>query len=73
MGAVTLVTEWRSIHCKKWRAVVYLFSFPIFMMTYIPISLAALFSHVEWRPIEHKHVTTVAEIEGKGNVQKRKK
>ena len=33
------------------------------MMTYIPISLAALFSHVEWRPIEHRHVTTVSEIE----------
>lgn len=73
VGAVTLVTEWHSIHCKKWRTVGYLFSFPIFMMTYIPISLAALFSHVEWRPIEHKHVTTVAEIEGKSNTQKRKK
>jgi cellulose synthase/poly-beta-1,6-N-acetylglucosamine synthase-like glycosyltransferase len=64
VGAVTLVTERRSIHCSKGRAVRYLFSFPIFMMTYIPISLAALFSHVEWRPIEHKHVTTVSEIEG---------
>ena len=32
----------------------YTFTFPIFMLTYIPISLVALFSRkVQWKPIEH--------------------
>lgn len=31
----------------------YTFSFPLFMFTYIPISFAALFMKVEWKPIRH--------------------
>ena len=29
----------------------YLFTFPLFMLTYAPISLAALVRLVEWKPI----------------------
>ncbi len=30
-----------------------LLTFPLFMLTYLPISLAALFMKVEWKPIHH--------------------
>ena len=30
-----------------------MFTFPLFMLTYIPISLAALVGKVEWKPIRH--------------------
>ena len=53
IGAVTTVTEWRQIHAPAWQKVMYTFSFPLFMFTYIPISFAALFMKVEWKPIRH--------------------
>ena len=54
VGAITTVTEWRSIHTVWWKKVLYAFTFPLFMATYIPISLSALFCRVEWKPIEHR-------------------
>ena len=65
LGLFPLITEWRHIHCNKFRAVLLFFTFPIFMMTYIPISLAALFSRVEWTPIVHKYNVDAAAIESR--------
>ncbi len=63
VGIIALITEWKKIHCAKWKAVLHIFTFPVFMLTYIPISLVALFTHVEWQPIEHKHAMDADEIE----------
>ena len=52
--AITTGTEWKQIHCRKGKKLLYMFTFPIFMLTYIPISLVALFNRkVQWKPIEH--------------------
>ncbi len=53
IGLITTVTEWHSIRCPAGKKVLYLFTFPIFMMTYVPVSLAAVFCKVEWKPIHH--------------------
>jgi len=52
-GAITVACEWRNIRAPGWKKVAYLFTFPLFMATYIPISIAALFQKVEWKPIRH--------------------
>ena len=52
-GAITVASEWKLIRAKGWQKIVYLFTFPIFMLTYIPISLEALVRKVEWKPIRH--------------------
>lgn len=71
LGLVALLSEWHRIHCSKPRAVALLFTFPLFMLTYIPISLAAFFSHrVEWKPVEHKRAMTAEDIENAGRVSK---
>lgn len=62
VGFVTTMTEWKKIHASNIKKVLYMFTFPFFMLTYIPISLTALFKKVEWVPIEHNKVKTVAEI-----------
>ncbi len=54
IGAITTVTERRHIHTGRARRVLYAFTFPLFMFTYLPILLAALFSKGEWKPIEHR-------------------
>ena len=62
MGVITLITEWKQIHCKGYKKILYLFSFPIFIFTYIPISIVALFKKVEWKPIVHTVVKTAEEM-----------
>ena len=54
VGAITTVTEWKSIHTTALRKVWYAITFPLFMATYIPIAISALFCRVEWKPIEHR-------------------
>lgn len=62
VGFITTMTEWKNIHAANHKKIRYMFTFPLFMLTYIPIALTALFKKVEWTPIEHKKVKTVAEI-----------
>jgi cellulose synthase/poly-beta-1,6-N-acetylglucosamine synthase-like glycosyltransferase len=62
IASVTVATEWKQIHCKSLNKIAYLFTFPIFIFTYIPIALAALFKKVEWKPIIHKEVKTLADV-----------
>ena len=64
LGAITTVTEWKRIHTKAVKKVLYAFTFPLFMFTYIPISFAALFSKGEWKPIEHR--VSAASLRGRG-------
>lgn len=62
MAVVTLITEWKRIHCRSSEKIGYLFSFPIFLITYMPVALVALFKKVEWKPISHTRSVTVDEV-----------
>ncbi len=62
MGAMTMIFEWKRIKCPVYKRVLYTFTYPIFMMSYIPISLAAMFGKVEWKPIQHSVATTLDDV-----------
>lgn len=66
LGAITTVTEWKNIRCAAWKKVLYTFTFPLFMLTYVPICIASLFTKVEWKPICHTRVMTLEQIEEPG-------
>ena len=53
MGAITTVTEWKHIKASAFKKIFYTLTFPLFMATYIPISIDAMFSKCSWKPIEH--------------------
>ena len=53
LGGITVASEWRRIHAPAWKKIAFTLTFPLFMLTYLPISLAALFMKVEWKPIHH--------------------
>jgi len=53
MGLITLLTENKRIHTSAWKKVKYLFTFPLFLFTYAPISIVAIFKNVEWEPTRH--------------------
>lgn len=62
VGAITTATEWKSIHEKWGKKILYMFTFPVFMATYVPISAVAVFKNVEWQPIKHSDAKTLANV-----------
>ena len=53
-GVITTISERKHIHTRKrWRIFTNLFTFPVFMLSYIPITVVALFKKVEWVPTKH--------------------
>lgn len=52
-GLLTVLSEWKRIKAPAFKKIIYLWVFPIFLATYIPISLAALGQKVEWTQIRH--------------------
>ena len=61
-GAITTITQWKKIRTSSWKKILYTLTFPIFMATYVPITVCALFGKVEWKPIEHRAVMSVQEL-----------
>ena len=55
LGTITVITEWKKIHCSTFKKIFYAFTFPIFMISYVPVTMAALFARNEWKPIEHNN------------------
>ncbi len=63
VGVITGIGEWNQIHCSTGKKIASFFTFPLFMLTYIPISIQALFVKVEWKPIEHNVAVSMDDIE----------
>lgn len=61
-GAITTITQWKKIRTSSWKKILYTLTFPIFMATYVPITVCALFGKVEWKPIKHRAVMSVQEL-----------
>ena len=53
LGSITTVTEWKRIHTKTWKKILYMFTFPIFLFTFIPVVFGALLLKVRWKEIKH--------------------
>ena len=61
-GLLTTITEWKQINSTPAKKIFYMFTFPIFIFTYAPIAIVALFKKIEWKPITHNIVKRVEEI-----------
>lgn len=61
-GALTTLTQWRHIRASAWKKILYTITFPIYMTTYVPITIMALLGKVEWKPIEHRAVMSIQEL-----------
>jgi cellulose synthase/poly-beta-1,6-N-acetylglucosamine synthase-like glycosyltransferase len=63
LGLITTITEWQKIHCRAGKKILYTFTFPLFMFTYIPITLVASFTNVTWKPIKHPIGCSVEQVQ----------
>lgn len=62
LGVVTTISQWKMIHTSAAKKLWYMFTFPVFMMTYIPIAFVSIFKKVEWSPIEHTVAISIADM-----------
>ena len=62
IGSITTITEWKQIHCSAGKKLLYALTFPVFMFTYVPITIASLFCDVQWQPIRHQRCLNVSQI-----------
>ncbi len=53
VGLITTVSEWKNIRTTAAKKILYSFTFPVFMATFIPLTVAAMFTKTSWKPIEH--------------------
>lgn len=60
-GVLTTFVEWDSIRATTSKKVLSMFTFPFFMLTYIPIALVALVKKATWKPIKHTISVDVAD------------
>lgn len=64
VGIITMITEWKYIRGSAFKKVLSIFSFPVFMFTYFPIAVYALFKKtVVWKPIEHIDGSTIDDLD----------
>ncbi len=67
LALITTVSERRQIHTRqRWRLFTNLFTFPVFELSYVPITVVALFKKVEWVPTKHEFALSVEDVLGEG-------
>lgn len=62
LGLITLVFEWNRIRATKKEKIVSIFTFPLFLVTFVPISVYAVFSKRRWDPIAHTVAISTADL-----------
>ena len=53
LGALTVASEWRRICAPAYKKLLAVVTFPFFMLTFVPVAVAALFCRRGWAPVAH--------------------
>ncbi len=62
LALITTITERKNIHDTNWHLFLNLFTFPVFMLSYVPIALAAAVKKVDWVPTKHTISKSLSDI-----------
>lgn len=63
MAALTTCTEWKRIQAPAVWKLAGIFTFPLYMATYLPIALAACVRRVEWTPVAHTRAVGLSQLD----------
>ena len=53
VGLFFIVTQWKSIRANALSKIVHLWTFPVFTLSYVPLTAVVLFHKPKWEPIRH--------------------
>lgn len=60
---VLTISEWRHLKASAPKKILYMFTFPLFMFTFIPICFVAIFKRtVKWTPIVHENKVSMEDL-----------
>ena len=62
LGLITTITEWKKIRCSTGKKILSVVTFPLFMLTYLPVTFAAMVTKPGWEPITHTKSVSVQEL-----------
>lgn len=62
IGLITTITEWKQIRCSTAKKLLAVVTFPLFMLTYLPVTVAALVCKPCWKPIRHSKAVSAREL-----------
>lgn len=62
MGLLTMVLEHRRIRATRTQKILSLFTYPLFLLSYLPITVAAIFRKRQWQPIAHTVALSLEEL-----------
>lgn len=62
IGFLIIVSEWKRIYASTSRKIFTICTFPIYMISYIPISILALFWKPRWEEIKHTNNKKISDI-----------
>ena len=60
VALLTVLSEWKRIPASTSEKLKFIPMFPMYMLTYIPITVQALFTNVTWTPIQHYSTSQLA-------------
>ncbi|WP_370828304.1 glycosyltransferase family 2 protein [Fournierella massiliensis] len=63
MAALTTCTEWKRIQASAVWKLAGIFTFPLYMATYLPIALVACVRRVEWTPVAHTRAVSLNQLD----------
>ena len=63
-----LGVEVHTLH--RGKKLLYAFTFPLFMLTFVPICIAAMFKNPGWQPIVHTRTMESTEVQDMKKTQK---
>ncbi len=66
IAALTVLTEWKRIPTTTGRKLFSILCFPLFMLSWLPISMLSIFYKFQWTPIEHTVAVSAHEFTAKG-------
>ena len=62
-GFVLTISEWRQLKTSAFKKLLYMFTFPVYMFTFIPICFVAIFKKsVKWTPIVHENKVSMDDL-----------
>lgn len=63
MAVLTTCTEWKRIQAPAVWKLAGIFTFPLYMATYLPIALVACVRRVEWTPVAHTRAVSLNQLD----------
>ena len=63
VGLTTGLCEWKRIRASAGKKIWSFFTFPVYMLSFVPAALAAFFIRPQWKPIEHTRAQGLDAVE----------